>query len=41
MNYINDSMRGLSVLVNLNMDRLLFVAALVAALCAGAYISHP
>lgn len=41
MNYINDSMRGLSVLVNLNLDRLLVVAALAAALCAGAYISHP
>ncbi|GEM_PF-4061021 len=41
MNYINDGMRGLSVILNLNIDRLLIVAVLCAALAAGAYVSHP
>ena len=41
MNYINDGMRGLSVIVRLNTDRMLSVAVLAAALAAAAYLSHP
>ena len=41
MNHINDGMRGLSVLMTLNLDRVLITVALCAALAAGAYFSHP
>lgn len=41
MNYINDGVRGLSVIVKLNVDRLLFVSVLAAALAVATYLSHP
>ena len=41
MNMINESVRGISLIVNLNQDRLIMVAILCAALAAGAYFSHP
>jgi hypothetical protein len=41
MDYIAESVRGLSFIVRLNLDRLLIVAAVAAALAAGTYIAHP
>jgi hypothetical protein len=41
MNHISDSVRGLSFIVRLNADRLLFVGALLAALAAATWIAHP
>lgn len=41
MDHINEGLRGLSVIMTLNLDRLLIVGVLCAALAAGAYVSHP
>lgn len=41
MHHINDGYRGLSLLLNLNTDRLLFLAVLCGALAAGAWFAHP
>ena len=41
MNHLSDGFRGISLIVRLNGDRLIVVAALCAALLAGAYVSHP
>lgn len=41
MNMISDSVRGISLILNLNQDRLIMFAILCAALAAGAYLSHP
>lgn len=41
MNHLSDGLRGISLIVRLNRDRLLVVAALSAALLAAAYVSHP
>ena len=41
MNYIQDGYRGLSLLVRLNYDRLLFLGILCAALALSAYLTHP
>ena len=38
MQAIQSSYRGLSLLMDLNWDRLLYVATIVAALTAGAFI---
>ena len=37
MQAIHSGYRGLSLLVDLNSDRLLYLATIVFALCAGAY----
>ena len=39
MQTLNSGYKGLSFLVSLNVDRLMMVAALVAALYAGSYIA--
>lgn len=41
MNYISQGVRGLSFVVRLNTDRLLFVSALFAALALATYFVHP
>jgi hypothetical protein len=41
MNYISEGVRGLSFIVRLNLDRMLFVAALAAALSVATYFGHP
>jgi hypothetical protein len=41
MNHIAESVRGLSFIVRLNLDRLLFVGAVFAALALAAYVAHP
>jgi hypothetical protein len=41
MNHISDGMRGLSLILRLNLDRLLFVTALFAALMVATWIAHP
>jgi hypothetical protein len=41
MNHITEGMRGLSFILRLNLDRLLFMAAVFAALAAATYIAHP
>jgi hypothetical protein len=41
MNHISDSVRGLSFIVRLNADRLIFIFALVAALAVATWIAHP
>ena len=41
MNYISESVRGLSFFVSLNLDRLLFVMAVFAALTLATYFAHP
>jgi hypothetical protein len=41
MNYLNDGLRGISLIVRLNGDRVMVVAALCIALMAAAYVSHP
>jgi hypothetical protein len=41
MNYISESVRGLSFIVRLNLDRLFMVAAVAAALAVATYIAHP
>jgi hypothetical protein len=41
MNHISESVRGLSFIVRLNADRLLFVGALLAALAVATWIAHP
>jgi hypothetical protein len=41
MNHISDSVRGLSFIVRLNADRLVFVCALFAALAVATWIAHP
>jgi hypothetical protein len=41
MNHISDSVRGLSFILRLNADRLLFICALLAALGAATWIAHP
>jgi hypothetical protein len=41
MNHISDGMRGLSLILRLNLDRMLFVAALFVALMVATWISHP
>ena len=41
MNHLSDGLRGMSLIVRLNGDRILVIAALCAALLAGAYVSHP
>ncbi len=38
MEMINHSYRGFSLLMNLNWDRLLYVATIAFALCAGGFI---
>lgn len=38
MQTLSQSYRGLSLLVDLNWDRILYVGAIAAALLAGAYI---
>jgi hypothetical protein len=37
MQTINSGYRGLSLLVDLNWDRILYLATIAFALCAGAY----
>lgn len=41
MTEIADGVRGVSLLVRLNADRLLFALALLVGLMLGTYISHP
>ena len=41
MNHISDGMRGLSLILRLNLDRMLFVAALFVALMVATWIAHP
>ena len=41
MNHISDGMRGLSFILRLNLDRLLFVAAVCAALALATWVAHP
>lgn len=41
MNHIADSVRGLSFIVKLNLDRFVFVAAVFAALALATWIAHP
>ena len=41
MNQISDGMRGLSVILRLNLDRLIFVVALGIALAIATYVAHP
>jgi hypothetical protein len=41
MNHISDSVRGLSFIVRLNADRLVFISALFAALAVATWIAHP
>ncbi len=41
MNHIQDGYRGVSLLMNLNADRLYFLAVLIGALAAGAWLAHP
>lgn len=41
MNYLSDGFRGISLLVQLNSDRFVVIAALCLALLAAAYVSHP
>jgi hypothetical protein len=41
MNHITDSVRGLSFIVRLNLDRLLFVAAVFAALALATWFAQP
>lgn len=38
MAYVHEGVRGLSLIVQINADRLMFVATLVVALLAGAFI---
>jgi len=38
MEMIHDGYRGLSVMVNLNWDRLVYLATIFAALMAGGYL---
>ncbi|WP_281289585.1 hypothetical protein [Maritimibacter fusiformis] len=38
MDTIQHSYRGISLLMNLNWDRLLYVATIAFALCAGAWL---
>ncbi|WP_275263517.1 hypothetical protein [Roseovarius dicentrarchi] len=39
MRYITDGYRGMSVLINVNCDRLLFPGAIAVALFAAAYVA--
>jgi hypothetical protein len=41
MNHLNNSVRGLSLIVKLNLDRIMVVGMLCLALLAATYISHP
>jgi hypothetical protein len=41
MNHITDGVRGLSFILRLNLDRMLVIAALFAALSVATYIAHP
>ena len=41
MNHISEGVRGLSFVLRLNLDRMLFVAAVFAALLAATYVAHP
>jgi hypothetical protein len=41
MNHISDGVRGLSFILRLNLDRLLFVLAVFAALALATYLAHP
>ena len=41
MNHIAEGVRGLSFIVKMNLDRLLFVAAVFAALALATYVAHP
>lgn len=41
MNHISESVRGLSFIVRLNADRLIFIGALLAALAVATWIAHP
>lgn len=41
MNQLSDSMRGLSFIVRLNADRMVFIGALAAALALATWMAHP
>jgi hypothetical protein len=41
MNHISDGMRGLSLILRLNLDRMLFVGALFLALMIATWFAHP
>lgn len=41
MNYLSDGLRGISLIMRLNSDRFVVIAALCVALMAAAYVSHP
>jgi hypothetical protein len=41
MNHISDGMRGLSFILRLNLDRMLVIAAVFAALAVASYVAHP
>jgi hypothetical protein len=41
MNYITESMRSLSFVVRLNLDHVLYVCAVFAALAVATYFAHP
>ena len=41
MNHISESVRGLSFIVRMNLDRMLFIAAVFAALAIATWVAHP
>lgn len=41
MSYLQESYKGLSLLVGINLDRLIYLGVLFASLLAGTYLLHP